>query len=57
MKNFVHYGDILAIPCFLIAIIYFYQKKERTNTENFLLLFVSIAFVFDIVSAITFLKK
>lgn len=54
-KNLIHYADMLAIPCFLIAGIYFYLKNKRNFIENFLLIFVSIGFIIDIYFTIKFI--
>ena len=32
-------ADVLAIPMFLLMVIYFMNKKDRTNVENVLYLF------------------
>jgi hypothetical protein len=32
LNNISHYGDILAIPFFLLGIIYFYKKNPKTIT-------------------------
>ena len=39
MENLSSYGDILAIPFFLLLTIYFYNIERRSATENILLLF------------------
>ena len=51
MKHFAHYADILAVPFFAVAIVYFHRKPERTLTEDILYLFVIVAFLFDVFSA------
>lgn len=56
MTKFPHYGDMLAIPCFFIAFIYFYKKTGRTMIENFLLMFTLVGLIFDIISTIYFLE-
>lgn len=57
MKNISHYGDILAIPFFLLLIIYFY-KIENKNTIEYILLFFSIfGFVLDIIFTFQFIMK
>jgi hypothetical protein len=57
ITNILHCGDLLAVPFFLLAIYYFYIKKNRTVIENILLLFVSIAFIFDLYFSYLFLTK
>ena len=50
MKSHIsHYGDILAIPFFLLLVVYFYKKKNRTDIENILLLFSIAGLVLDII--------
>ena len=53
----INYADILAVPCFLIQIIYFYKKKSITYLEIFLLLFNIIGFSLDLLFSIYFIKK
>jgi hypothetical protein len=48
VKNASHYGDILAIPFFLILSLYFYNIQVKTTTEYILLLF-SISGLFSYV--------
>lgn len=57
MNNIIHYGDILAIPCFGILIYYFLAKKDKTILEYFLLIFAIIGFICDILFTIIFIKK
>lgn len=56
-KDLVHYGDILAVPCFFIAFIYFYQKKNKTLLEIFLMLFVLCGFIADFIFTYLFLSQ
>ena len=51
----MHYGDILAIPCFFLLIVYFARIEDRTPMEDFLLLFAISGFVLDIVFTLQFL--
>ncbi len=46
-ENMSHIGDILAIPFFLLLIIYFYQKKTPTQLEQLFLLFAIAGFALD----------
>lgn len=48
ITNVSHYGDILAIPFFLLLIIYFYNKKNKNYIEYLLLLFGIGGFILDI---------
>jgi hypothetical protein len=54
-ENIVHYGDVLAVPMFFIASIYFIQKKNKTFIENILTLFVIIGFFADLFFTYNFL--
>jgi undecaprenyl pyrophosphate phosphatase UppP len=56
-KDLTNYGDIVAIPLFLIAIVYFRKKENRTLIENLLLLFMCIGLVFDTISTYFFLQR
>lgn len=48
LNNISHYGDILAIPFFLLLIIYFFIKKDKTILEYILLTFAFIGLIADI---------
>ena len=54
MENLRSYGDILAIPFFLLLTIYFYNIERRSFTENILLLFSIGGLVADILFTILF---
>ena len=47
--------DILAIPMFLLMVIYFRNKKDRTNVENVLYLFGLCGLLVDSYFTYTFL--
>ena len=49
LQNILHYADILAIPCFLISFLYFYNKKNKTLLEIFLMMFTLIGFIADFI--------
>ena len=46
-KNIVHYGDMLAIPFFLITFIYFYKKTNKTLLEILIMIFILVGFICD----------
>lgn len=48
LKNISHWGDIIAIPFFLLLCIYFYQIRNRNLIENILFLFSIVALMMDI---------
>lgn len=50
-----HYGDILAIPFFLLLAIYFYQLEDRTMMETILLLFSITGVIVDVFFTYMFL--
>jgi hypothetical protein len=55
IQNISHIGDILAIPLFFIAIIYFYRIKHKSFIEYILLLFVTSGFILDIIFTLQFI--
>jgi lipoprotein signal peptidase len=55
MENIIHIADIIAIPVFLLLVIYFFKKKNKTTLEYVLLIFVSLGFVIDVMFTIYFL--
>lgn len=54
-SNLSNYADLLAIPFFILLVIYFYNKKNRTNIENILFLFAIVGLVLDIFFSYIFL--
>ena len=55
IKNFSHYGDILAIPLFALLVIYFYNIEDKSTIEYILLLFSISGFILDILYTYIFL--
>lgn len=55
--NLPAYGDILAIPMFLLSSYYFYKKENRNSIENLLLIFSIVGFMADVYFTFIFLKK
>ena len=49
-----HYGDIIAIPFFLLLTIYFLRIKRKTLLEYILLIFSISGFVLDIIYTIIY---
>ena len=47
LQNIFHYADVLAIPLFFTAFLYFYLKKNKTLLEIFLMIFVLCGFLLD----------
>ena len=56
VKNFSHYGDILAIPFFALLVIYFYNIEEKSIIEYVLLFFSISGFILDILYTYIFLS-
>jgi hypothetical protein len=54
-SNLSNYADLLAIPFFILLVIYFYKKKNRTNIENILFLFAIAGLILDILFSFIFL--
>lgn len=54
LKYIPHYGDIIAIPFFLLGFLYFLSIEERSMVENCLLVFTFFGFVNDIIFTILF---
>uniref|UniRef100_A0A6C0DWB0 Uncharacterized protein n=1 Tax=viral metagenome TaxID=1070528 RepID=A0A6C0DWB0_9ZZZZ len=57
IDNINHYGDIMAIPFFAIAILYLYSIDYRNPIENILLFFCISGFILDIFFTFVFLKS
>jgi hypothetical protein len=55
MDKLINIADIVAIPVFLLLVIYFFKKKNKTVLEYVLLIFVSLGFVIDVMFTIYFL--
>ena len=53
-KKLSHYGDIIAIPFFLLLAIYFLRIKKKTLLEYVLLIFSISGFVLDIIYTIIY---
>jgi hypothetical protein len=47
-KNLSHYGDIIAIPFFVLLFFYFYNIDKKTRLEYILMYFCLIALLADI---------
>lgn len=57
IHNLSHYGDILAIPFFLLLTIYFYNLEEKTTMEYIFLFFSFAGFILDILYTYLFLTR
>jgi hypothetical protein len=47
LQNIFHYADVLAIPLFFTAFMYFALKKNKTFLEIILMIFVLCGFLLD----------
>lgn len=56
IKNLSHYGDILAIPFFILLVIYFYNIEHKSIIEYVLLYFSIGGAVLDILYTFIFLR-
>ena len=56
INNLDHYGDILAIPFFILSSIYFYRIKNKKIIEYILLIFSVGGALADILFTAHFLK-
>jgi tellurite resistance protein TehA-like permease len=57
IKNLSHYGDILAIPFFLLLSIYFYNIENKNFLEYILYIFCISGFILDIIYTYIFIDK
>ncbi len=55
-NNLAHYGDIMAIPFFLIILLYFYRIEHKTILENIIMYFILICLLGDILFTLIFYK-
>ncbi len=54
LNKLAHYGDLLAIPFFIITFIYFYKIENKSLLEIGIMIFLFIAFSCDIIFSIIF---
>ena len=57
MKHISHYGDMIAIPFFLLLTHYFYNLEDKTPLEYVFLVFSFLGFVLDILYTYLFLTR
>jgi hypothetical protein len=57
IKNIVHYGDIIAVPFFLLLVYYFYKIKNKTKYEYVLFIFVIGGFLADSIFSYNYLSN
>ncbi len=56
IKNIENYGDILAIPFFIMLSYYFIVKKNKTKFEYLLMIFAIIGSIADVYFTYRFLS-
>jgi hypothetical protein len=56
-NNLAHYGDLLAIPFFIITLYYFYVIERKTLLEWIIIVFLVICLLGDILFSYIFLSK
>ena len=56
LNKLAHYGDLLAIPFFIISLLYFYQIENKSLLEMGIMVFLFIALLFDTFCSILFLS-
>ena len=56
LSKLAHYGDLLAIPFFIISVLYFYQIENKSLLEMGIMVFLLIALLFDTFCSILFLS-
>ena len=56
-NNIDKVGDICAIPFFLLASIYFYKMRNKSNLEYLLMLFFISGFILDILFTLIHLNQ
>ena len=54
-NKLAHYGDMIAIPFFIITLIYFFNIENKTNLEYLIILFLTIALICDVVFTYIFM--
>ena len=54
-NKLAHYGDIIAIPFFIITFIYFFNIEKKTYLEYLIMTFIFIALVCDILFSYLYL--
>ena len=55
-NNLAHYGDILAIPFFILSLYYFIQIENKTLLEYIITLFILICLLGDILFTYIFFR-
>jgi hypothetical protein len=57
VKKISHYGDILAIPFFILLVKYFFEIKNKTKLEYILLMFSISGVILDSYFTYMFIYK
>ena len=56
-NKLAHYGDMLAIPFFIITLYYFYLIENKTWMEWLIIVFITNCLIGDILFTYIFLRK
>ena len=56
-NKLAHYGDMIAIPFFIITLIYFFNIENKTNLEYLIILFLTISLICDVVFTYIFMTS
>ncbi len=57
IKKLVHYGDIMAVPFFLLLVYYFYKIKNKTKLEYVLFIFAIAGFLVDVIFSYNYISN
>ncbi len=55
LNKLAHYGDFLAIPCFIITFVYFLYIENKTLLEFAIMIFILVSLIADILFSFIFL--
>ena len=55
-NNIAHYGDMLAIPFFIITLAYFYNIERKTLVEKLIMCFICICLICDIIFTTIYIR-
>ncbi len=56
-NKLAHYGDMLAIPFFILSLYYFYLIENKTFLEWILTIFLTICLICDIIFTYIYFNK
>ena len=56
-NKLAHYGDMIAIPYFVLLLFYFYQIENKTTFERLIIALIFIALICDVAFTFIFLRS